>query len=548
MKIKFTTVLKGNKRINNTTINQISEKLSEILESRFNASLPIKKLAGTFYAYLIVNPELNTFNAALLKERMYTENNENIDDDFEISTFLISLKAAIKNNISIPEGIDNIIVYFSLSSMDFTNSTSNESSSNVTFQAIDPLYKLDDVIMNDNERTAVMRAIILVKEKELIYNKWGFSSVDHTTKSVLCFHGVPGTGKTMCAHAVAHFLGKKLIIGSYSSIESEFVGVGCKNLRAIFKAAEEQDAVLFIDEADTFLSKRLPSSNDSSKHYNSMSNELFQMLEEYNGCVIFASNHITDFDPAVISRIIEPIEFVLPDKKNRSHILRKMIPSQMPLELFGDNVIDRLVEITEGFSGRDMRKSVLVSCANAVLKYKIEQKLEDDAIVLNCDDLYLGFLSVKDSFGKLKSSIKGEVPVDPKILQKILNKKRFQEAIIQIAQKVLYVDGTVDDKEAALLVELSQMFGMTAPNWEEIKEIPLAKICELATHKEQKDQLLEVACRMAAIDNQIPDSEIALIKEIYTILGYDLDQFENITSYLENLLACNSKWNSIVNN
>lgn len=84
----------------------------------------------------------------------------------------------------------------------------------------------------------------------------------------------------MCAHALASELKKKIMIASYASIESKWVGEGPKNLRRIFSDAEEQDAILFFDEADSFLSKRVSNAETGSdKHYNRMSNEMFQSLD-----------------------------------------------------------------------------------------------------------------------------------------------------------------------------------------------------------------------------------------------------------------------------
>ena len=89
------------------------------------------------------------------------------------------------------------------------------------------------------------------------------------------------------------------MIASYASIESKWVGEGPKNLRRIFSDAEEQDAILFFDEADSFLSKRVSNAETGSdKHYNRRSNEMFQLLESYNGIVIFATNLVSDFDTA----------------------------------------------------------------------------------------------------------------------------------------------------------------------------------------------------------------------------------------------------------
>ena len=57
------------------------------------------------------------------------------------------------------------------------------------------------------------------------------------------------------------------------------MGEGPKNVSAIFLAAEEQDAVLFIDEADSLLSKRLVNVSDpSGQAMNSMRSQLLICL------------------------------------------------------------------------------------------------------------------------------------------------------------------------------------------------------------------------------------------------------------------------------
>ena len=78
---------------------------------------------------------------------------------------------------------------------------------------------------------------------------------------------------------------------SYADIESKYHGDGPKNLKSIFYAAERDKAVLFIDEADSLLSKRLTSINTGSEQaINSMRSELLICLEKFEGIVIFATN------------------------------------------------------------------------------------------------------------------------------------------------------------------------------------------------------------------------------------------------------------------
>ena len=66
----------------------------------------------------------------------------------------------------------------------------------------------------------------------------------------MLFSGPPGTGKTMMAEAIAHHLGKKLLIANYSQIQNLYVGETEKRIVATFKKAQEEKGVLLWDEAD----------------------------------------------------------------------------------------------------------------------------------------------------------------------------------------------------------------------------------------------------------------------------------------------------------
>src|SRR5690606_32021956 len=91
----------------------------------------------------------------------------------------------------------------------------------------------------------------------LIFDRWGLGE-RHASGIGLAFNfaGPPGTGKTICAEAIAHALGMKLVIVNYAEVESMWMGETAKNVVAAFNAAVEQNAVLFFDEADAIAARR----------------------------------------------------------------------------------------------------------------------------------------------------------------------------------------------------------------------------------------------------------------------------------------------------
>lgn len=223
-----------------------------------------------------------------------------------------------------------------------------------------PKFRLEDVILSDDTREKIMEAIATIESFDMVYNQWNFKSKEPSAKTNICFFGVPGTGKTMCAHAVANSLNKKILIASYADIQSEYVGVGPKNLKQLFQQAESENALLFFDEADSFLRKRTSdTSSSASMHYNSMTNEMMKHLEDFNGVVIFATNLTENTDEAFKTRLSFSIEFKAPDETCRAQIIEKMIPVEVPFveKLSSEDYID-LSKCCEGFVGRDIRNAV----------------------------------------------------------------------------------------------------------------------------------------------------------------------------------------------
>src|SRR5215510_8215368 len=120
-----------------------------------------------------------------------------------------------------------------------------------------PERTLDDVVLPTQTRRTLEQALAQLRNHTLIFRGWGLGE-RHATGLGLTFNfaGPPGTGKTICAEAVAHALGLKLLVVDYAEAESMWVGETPKNISRIFKAAGDQDAVLFFDEADAIATRR----------------------------------------------------------------------------------------------------------------------------------------------------------------------------------------------------------------------------------------------------------------------------------------------------
>ena len=124
-------------------------------------------------------------------------------------------------------------------------------------ETVIPERTFADVILPPATRRTLDEALAQVRNHTLIFNRWGLGE-RHASGLGLAFNfaGAPGTGKTICAEAIAHALGMKLLVVNYAEVESMWVGETPKNIVAAFRAATEQNAVLFFDEADAIAGRR----------------------------------------------------------------------------------------------------------------------------------------------------------------------------------------------------------------------------------------------------------------------------------------------------
>ena len=226
-------------------------------------------------------------------------------------------------------------------------------------EAVVPQRRFEDVILPLATRRSLDQALAHVTRHDLIFNQWGLRE-RHPTSLALAFNfaGPPGTGKTICAEAIAHALGRRLLIVRYAEVESMWMGETAKNISAVFRLARKEDAVLLFDEADAIASRRSTSVDHGFiREANAVINVLLQELERFAGVVIFATNLAANFDPAFERRIRTHILFEMPGVEEREQIWRVQVhPILTPL---GEDVDFRALGEAFEASGGDIRNAVL---------------------------------------------------------------------------------------------------------------------------------------------------------------------------------------------
>jgi SpoVK/Ycf46/Vps4 family AAA+-type ATPase len=228
-----------------------------------------------------------------------------------------------------------------------------------TVETVVPRRTFDDVILPPATRRTLDQALVHITSHDLIFNRWGLGE-RHPSGLALAFNfaGAPGTGKTICAEAIAHALGRHLLVVRYAEMESLWMGETPKNVSAVFRLAREENAVLLFDEADAIAARRSSSTDQAFlREANTVVNVLLKELESFSGVVIFATNLAANFDPAFERRIRTHVLFEMPGVDEREQIWRvQMHPTLTPL---APDVDFRVLAERYEATGGDIRNAVL---------------------------------------------------------------------------------------------------------------------------------------------------------------------------------------------
>jgi len=190
----------------------------------------------------------------------------------------------------------------------------------------------DDLVLPDEQTSAVVELLARIRERRRVYEDWGFA--DKLGKGLgvsALFSGPPGTGKTMCAGLIARDLGTEIYQVDLSKLASKWIGETEKNLAALFDAAEAGHAILLFDEADAVFGKRTEVRTSNDRHANHETNYLLQRLETFAGICILTTNHESGIDEAFRRRLSVHVRFPMPEADERRRLWRALIPAAAPV-------------------------------------------------------------------------------------------------------------------------------------------------------------------------------------------------------------------------
>ncbi|MBQ7189467.1 MAG: ATP-binding protein [Kiritimatiellae bacterium] len=221
--------------------------------------------------------------------------------------------------------------------------------------------RLADVIGLESAKAVVMDALVNPVNHPDIYQ-----TLRAAPGTGLLLYGPPGTGKTLFAKAVANEMGMPFLDVKCDNLKSKYVGESEKNVAELFRAARSYGkCVIFLDECNAILSRR-----DDQKVC-----LVEQFLVELDGFasskdsqffVLMATNLPWTLDPAITrsGRLSEAVYVGLPECADRRKLLELSL-ADTPLA--ADVSLDKLAEITDGYSGADL-------CAKGGVCHKAKMK------------------------------------------------------------------------------------------------------------------------------------------------------------------------------
>ena len=193
--------------------------------------------------------------------------------------------------------------------------------------------------------------------------------------------GMPGTGKTLLAKAIAGEAGVPYFHMSGSDFVEMFVGVGASRVRDLFEQGRKNaPCIIFIDELDAVGRTRGAGyGGGHDEREQTLNQMLVEMdgLDSKDGVIILAATNRPDvLDPALLrpGRFDRQVVVDMPDVKEREAIFR-LHASKIPVD--GEVDMERLARATPGSSGAEIANMVNEAALFAARKNKKKVTMED---------------------------------------------------------------------------------------------------------------------------------------------------------------------------
>ena len=267
-----------------------------------------------------------------------------------------------------------------------------------------PDVKWDDIGGLDTVKRELQEAVEWPMHFPEMYKQLG-----HTVPKGILLYGPSGTGKTMLAKAVATESEANFISIKGPELMSKWVGESEKGIRDIFrKARQASPCVIFFDEVDSIAPIRgggggiegfsgLPG---AEKMMSQLLTEMDGIHEIHDVVVLAATNRVDMIDTALLrpGRFDKIIYIPNPDKVTRKRILQIHIKDK-PIST--DIDLNKIVEMTEGFSGADV-SSVVNTALSLILHDYIQRYPSAEEALKHTSEAFISMGHLEDAVKKVR--------------------------------------------------------------------------------------------------------------------------------------------------
>jgi len=182
-----------------------------------------------------------------------------------------------------------------------------------------PNVRFSDVAANEEAMESMRDLVSFIQSPEK-YARLGA----RIPRGVLLY-GMPGTGKTLMARALAGEAGVPFFAVNGADFVEMYVGVGASRIRTLFRNARKaKRAVIFFDEIDAIGKKRDNRSDEREQTLNALLSEMSGFADTDGIVVLAATNRADTLDEALLraGRFDRQIEVPLPGMAERLQILQ----------------------------------------------------------------------------------------------------------------------------------------------------------------------------------------------------------------------------------
>lgn len=195
-----------------------------------------------------------------------------------------------------------------------------------------PRFSGEELVLPPKEKEQFDEVITAMKALSTVHYDWDIGKVWESGGISVLFSGPPGTGKTMASELIAEKLGLPIYRIDLSQVVNKYIGETEKNLKRLFDAAEQTEAILFFDEADSIFGKRTEVKDAHDRYANLEVSYLLERIERFQGMSILATNRKSDIDTAFLRRLRYTIQFPFPGENERLKIWKQVLPKSREID------------------------------------------------------------------------------------------------------------------------------------------------------------------------------------------------------------------------